>query len=163
MASSSSSTSRTVKLVSKTNEAFEVAESVAIQSVTVKNFLEGATEEEEAVIPLPNVESEILTKVIEYLRWHHDHKDAPDKDKEAFDRDFIKVEMGPLFDLILASNYMDIKPLLDLTTKTVQGMLRDKTAEEIRHTFMIPNDFTPEEEEEVRREYAWADGGSGAQ
>lgn len=31
-----------------------------------------------------------------------------------------------------------------------------KTPEEIRKTFNIRNDFTPEEEEEVRRENQWA-------
>lgn len=31
-----------------------------------------------------------------------------------------------------------------------------KTPEEIRRTFGIKNDFTPEEEEEVRRENMWA-------
>ena len=30
-----------------------------------------------------------------------------------------------------------------------------KTPEEIRLRFNIPNDFTPEEEEEVRKENAW--------
>ena len=31
-----------------------------------------------------------------------------------------------------------------------------KTPEEIRKTFNIKNDFTPEEEEEVRKENQWA-------
>ena len=33
---------------------------------------------------------------------------------------------------------------------------KGKTPEEIRKTFNIRNDFTPEEEEEVRRENQWA-------
>ncbi len=32
-----------------------------------------------------------------------------------------------------------------------------KTPEEIRLRFNIPNDFTPEEEEEVRKENAWCE------
>lgn len=32
-----------------------------------------------------------------------------------------------------------------------------KTPEEIRQRFNIPNDFTPEEEEEVRKENAWCE------
>lgn len=35
-------------------------------------------------------------------------------------------------------------------------MIKGKTPEEIRKTFNIKNDFTPEEEEEVRRENQWA-------
>ena len=39
---------------------------------------------------------------------------------------------------------------------TVANMIKGKTPEEIRKTFNIMNDFTPEEEEEVRRENQWA-------
>ncbi|KAK0575304.1 hypothetical protein LWI29_037009 [Acer saccharum] len=46
--------------------------------------------------------------------------------------------------------------LLDLTCQTVADMIKGKTPEEIRKTFNIKNDFTPEEEEEVRRENQWA-------
>ncbi|XP_026385081.1 SKP1-like protein 1B [Papaver somniferum] len=43
-----------------------------------------------------------------------------------------------------------------LTCQTVADMIKGKTPEEIRKTFNIKNDFTPEEEEEVRRENQWA-------
>ena len=36
-------------------------------------------------------------------------------------------------------------------------MIKGKTPEEIRAHFNIQNDFTPEEEEEVRRENAWCE------
>ncbi|OEL28696.1 SKP1-like protein 1A [Dichanthelium oligosanthes] len=56
----------------------------------------------------------------------------------------------------MAANYLDIKGLLDLTCQTVADMIKGKTPEEIRKTFNIKNDFTAEEEEEVRRENQWA-------
>ena len=40
--------------------------------------------------------------------------------------------------------------------KSLADMIKGKTPEEIRKTFNIKNDFTPEEEEEVRRENQWA-------
>ncbi|KAF3618396.1 E3 ubiquitin ligase complex SCF subunit sconC [Capsicum annuum] len=52
----------------------------------------------------------------------------------------------------LAANYLNIKSLLNLTCQTVANMIKGKTPEEIRKTFNIKNDFTPEEEEEVTRE-----------
>jgi S-phase kinase-associated protein 1 len=46
--------------------------------------------------------------------------------------------------------------LLDLTCKAVADQMRGKTTEETRKHFNIVNDYTPEEEEEVRRENSWA-------
>ena len=35
-------------------------------------------------------------------------------------------------------------------------MMKGKSAEEIRKTFNIKNDFTPEEEDEIRKHNQWA-------
>jgi len=74
-----------------------------------------------------------------------------------WDADFVDVDQELLFELILAANYMDIKPLLDLTCAKVASMIKGKTPEQIRKTFNITNDFTPEEEEAVRAENKWAE------
>ncbi|KAM3237648.1 SCF ubiquitin ligase complex protein SKP1a [Capsicum annuum] len=58
--------------------------------------------------------------------------------------------------LLKAANYLNIKSLLDLTCQIAANMIKGKTPKEIRKTFNIKNNFTPEEEEEVRREIAWA-------
>jgi S-phase kinase-associated protein 1 len=71
--------------------------------------------------------------------------------------DYVNVEQAILFELILAANYMDIKPLLDLTCATVASMIKGKTPEEIRKTFNITNDFSPAEEAQVREENKWCE------
>ncbi|KAJ1926562.1 hypothetical protein IWQ60_003678 [Tieghemiomyces parasiticus] len=76
---------------------------------------------------------------------------------DEWDREFCKVDQGTLYELILAANYLDIKPLLDLTCLTVANMIRGKRPEEIRKTFNIKNDFTPEEEEIVKKENEWCE------
>ena len=70
---------------------------------------------------------------------------------------FVSVDQEILFELILAANYMDIKPLLDLTCATIASMIKGKTPEEIRKTFNIINDFTPQEEAQVREENKWCE------
>ena len=118
---------------------------------------------------MPNVSGRILAKVIEYCVEHvkadakkEDNKEDAgkntkvDDDVKAWDTEFCKVDQGTLFELILAANYLNMKPLLDLTCLTVANMIKGKTPDEIRATFNIENDFTPEEEEEVRRENQWA-------
>ena len=39
-----------------------------------------------------------------------------------------------------------------MNTYTCSFSKKDKSPEEIRQTFNIPNDFTPEEEEQVKKE-----------
>jgi len=56
-----------------------------------------------------------------------------------------------------AANYLNIQSLLDLTTQTVAELIKGKTPEQIRTEFGIVNDFTPEEEEEIRRDNAWSE------
>lgn len=56
-----------------------------------------------------------------------------------------------------AANYLNIQSLLDLTTQTVAELIKGKTPEQIRTEFGIVNDFTPEEEEEIKRDNAWSE------
>nr|KJB17604.1 hypothetical protein B456_003G007300 [Gossypium raimondii] len=145
-----SSSGRKITLKSSDGESFEVDEAVALESQTIKHMIEDDCADNG--IPLPNVTSKILAKVIEYCKKHveapkTDDRSADDELK-SWDADFVKVDQATLFDLILG--------LLDLTCQTVADMIKGKTPEEIRKTFNIKNDFTPEEEEEVRRENQWA-------
>ncbi|XP_062098954.1 SKP1-like protein 1B [Humulus lupulus] len=154
------STGRKITLKSSDGETFEVDEAVALESQTIKHMIEDDCADNG--IPLPNVTSKILSKVIEYCKKHveapkaEDRASSVDDELKAWDADFVKVDQATLFDLILAANYLNIKSLLDLTCQTVADMIKGKTPEEIRKTFNIKNDFTPEEEEEVRRENQWA-------
>ncbi|CAL5332107.1 unnamed protein product [Camellia sinensis] len=170
------SSTRKIILKSSDGETFEVDEVVALESQTIKHMIEDDCADNG--IPLPNVTSKILSKVIEYCKKHVETPKSEDRatgvedELKTFDIEFVKVDQGTLFDLILwvelvavtnlcsdrmlAANYLNIKSLLDLTCQTVADMIKGKTPEEIRKTFNIQNDFTPEEEEEVRRENQWA-------
>lgn len=158
----------TVRLESSDKVIEEVDFDVIQCSVTIKTMLEdlGFEEGEEETVPLPNVNSAILKKVIQWATHHKD--DAPpledDETKEkrtddisSWDAEFLKVEQSTLFELILAANYLDIKGLLDVTCKTVANMIKGKTPEEIRKQFNIKNDFTPAEEEQIRKENEWCE------
>lgn len=63
---------------------------------------------------------------------------------------------GLCYMIFQAANFLHIKDLLDLTCQSVADMIKGKTPEEIRKTFNIKNDFTPDEEEAIRRENQWA-------
>ncbi|PWA73567.1 S-phase kinase-associated protein 1-like protein [Artemisia annua] len=63
---------------------------------------------------------------------------------------------GPLIEVILAANYLNIPALMDVTCQQMADLVKCKTCEEVRETFHIENDFTPEEEEENRKKDPWA-------
>jgi len=151
-----------VTLKSSDDETFEVEQEVANMSETIKNLIEDAAADND-VIPLPNVSGKDLGKVIEYCKFKVSSKKKnsdgvlmSEDEVKNWETEFVKVDQGTLFQLILAANYLNIKDLLDLTCFTVASMIRGKSPEEIRKAFNIKNDFTPEEEEEVRREHQWA-------
>ncbi|RLN15428.1 SKP1-like protein 13 [Panicum miliaceum] len=77
---------------------------------------------------------------------------------EAWDEKFIAdlPDNSALFAVILAANYLGIEDLLDLGCTAVADKMRGKTPEEVRVALDIENDYTPEQEAEVRRENAWA-------
>ncbi|NXI09879.1 SKP1 protein, partial [Irena cyanogastra] len=164
-----------IKLQSSDGEIFEVDVEIAKQSVTIKTMLEvpGAflwaepPRECGNKAPAGAVWGALPTGVV--IQWCTHHKDDPpppedDENKEkrtddipVWDQEFLKVDQGTLFELILAANYLDIKGLLDVTCKTVANMIKGKTPEEIRKTFNIKNDFTEEEEAQVRKENQWCE------
>jgi len=157
-----------IRLQSSDGEVFPVDIKVAQCSITIKQMLEdlGVEENDEEVVPLPNVTAAILKKVVTWATHHQDdpvptddddNKDKRTDDISSWDADFLKVDQGTLFELILAANYLDIKGLLDVSCKTVANMIKGKTPEEIRKTFNIRNDFTPAEEEQVRKENEWCE------
>ncbi|KAI0180200.1 E3 ubiquitin ligase SCF complex, Skp subunit [Hypoxylon sp. FL1284] len=157
-----------IRLQSNDNIRMDVEKAVAERSLLIKNMLEDLGPNAEGqVIPIPNVTEPVLRKVIEWCEHHRNDPPATNEDEsdnrkkttdiDEWDQKFMQVDQEMLFEIILASNYLDIKALLDVGCKTVANMIKGKSPEEIRKTFNITNDFTPEEEEQIRRENEWAE------
>ncbi|CAI4225296.1 unnamed protein product [Auanema sp. JU1783] len=158
---------KTVRLSSSDGTVCRIPRDCVKQSAlldTIINDLKLDDDDESKVIPLPKINSSILKKVVLYLE-HHRHDIAPadqnvEKGNEeigAWDTAFLKVDQATLFELIMAANYMDIKGLLDASCKAVATMIRGKCPDEIRRTFNIKNDFSPDEENLIRKENAWCE------
>ncbi len=152
----------TIDLISKEENRFTLSRKAAYMSTLVKETLE---DKEAQQVPLPNVSNQALELVVKYMKYHVDNPakeiEKPLKSSDMtqvvseYDANFVNLDQDLLFELILAANYMDIKPLLELTCAKVASMIKGKTPEQIRTTFNITNDFTPEEEESVRAESSW--------
>ncbi|ESQ33021.1 hypothetical protein EUTSA_v10005053mg [Eutrema salsugineum] len=155
------SESKKIVLKSSDDETFEVDEAVAREFQIVAHMIEDGCAGKP--IPLSNVTGPILSKVIEYCRKHVEAGAKVEEDEEAkkeldkWDADFLKgMDFDTMFPLVLAANYLNVKGLLDLVCQSIADYIQDKKVEEVREIFKIENDYTPEEEEAVRKENAWA-------
>ncbi|KXX79377.1 E3 ubiquitin ligase complex SCF subunit sconC [Madurella mycetomatis] len=74
----------------------------------------------------------------------------------GWDKTFFESVNSPmLYEVLIAANYLEIKKLLDMGCQVVVNMIRGKTTEQTREILGIENDFTPEEEERIRKETLW--------
>ncbi|OXA63672.1 S-phase kinase-associated protein 1 [Folsomia candida] len=158
-----------VNLESSDGDLVKVDVDVIKCSVTINALIEHlGLEDDNEVVPLQNVGTETLHKVLAWAKHHKDDLPSVDDDEDdpprerrtditTWDANFIKMEQIQLFDLILAANYLDISGLLDLGCKIVADMIKGKTADEIRTMFNIVNDLTPQEQEQIRKENEWCE------
>ncbi|RYR27955.1 hypothetical protein Ahy_B01g052024 isoform D [Arachis hypogaea] len=145
-----------IMLCSSEKEIFSVEEQVMVQhSVIINNMIEdGSYNHEESKIPLDCVDSKTLKKVIDYCTHHTHHQNDNQEDLEAWDAQFLNVDSNGLYDLLMAANYLEIRDLLDLIYRSIKNMIKGKKIDEIRRIFNIKDHgFTPEEEEQNRKEY----------
>ena len=72
----------------------------------------GMDEDDDEAVPLPNVNAAILKKVIQWCTYHKDDPPPPEDDENkekrtddisSWDAEFLKVDQGTLFELILVS------------------------------------------------------------
>lgn len=143
----------TVTLHSESGEALQVPVDVCKISDLVKTML--PDEGEVSDIPLANVSTEVLQKVIGFCTYHHDHPmekiEKPLKSSNMEElvgpwyADFVKdLETEMLLQLMLAANFMSIEPLVSLTCAYVASLMEGKNPEEVRKLFNIKNEFEEE-------------------
>jgi len=140
--------------------------SYTIWNMMLDRGIEDQNEDDE-IIPLHKVKGGCLGKVIEWCLFHRDdpirNKNIPipleDRKKEKrtddicpWDWEFLQVEQGDLFEIMMAAHYLEIDGLIDVCAKKIAGMMKGKSPEELRTMFNIENDFTPQEERQIRRE-----------
>lgn len=97
----------------------------------------------------PKVTTEVLEKVVEYCTHFQTVEEMNEIStplngetveeivKQEWYCNYCKVERKMLFQLVAAANYMDIKPLLDLTCLAVSVSIKGKSQEELRQIFCI--------------------------
>ena len=138
-------------LISKDQQKIKVSKKQCKFSKFVMTAISGS-EEKESDIPVPNVTGDILTLIVKYLTYHaenpsepvskEDNLTTPLKDKKLsenvkckWDVEFIEgvaENQQQLYDLITASNYMDIESLLHLGCAKVASMIKGESLDKIK-------------------------------
>jgi len=117
------------------------------QSIVINDIVEDVGDGED--IPLPTVSSKALKKILEYCSFHNvSHLEC---EIEDFNKEFVKIDVDFIFELIQGANFLNIRGLLDVLCLTVADMIKRKTPEQIRGFFGIDNEITPEEERHTQQ------------
>jgi len=154
---------KNIRLKSCDEKLFVVDVEAAKMSGTIKTMFEdlgigssNVSEEIKEVLPIPNCDSEVLQKVIDWCDHHKDdiesEKDLHESKEDTYelnewDKEYIESVntindkgQSMIFDLIIAANYLNIPGLNDLAVTEVAKMMRGKSQDEIRDLFKLKND-----------------------
>jgi S-phase kinase-associated protein 1 len=97
-------------------------------------------------LPIPNVTSYVLMEIDKIL-----HQDVVGDSLPLYPDDF-----NLLIELTSAFNFLDMPEQLTQICRKHAEILRDKSPEEIRHLYNLPDDLTPSEKEQLKKDNAWA-------
>ncbi|CAN1237208.1 SKP1-like protein 21 [Linum grandiflorum] len=102
-------------------------------------------------ISLPQrVSPAMLSLILDYCRFHQ-VPGRSNKERKSYDERFIRMDTKRLCELTSAADSLQLKPLVDLTSRALARIIEGKTPEEIREIFHLPDDLTEEEKLEPLR------------
>lgn len=99
------------------------------------------------------VNAAMLSLILDYCGFHQ-AVGRSNKERKSFDEKFVKMDTKRLCELTSAADSLQLKPLVDLTSRALARMIEGKSPEEIRETFHLPDDLTEEEKLEPLKNFA---------
>ncbi|KAM2647465.1 hypothetical protein TB1_000714 [Malus domestica] len=110
-----------------------------------ENIQKGMGASKNHAISLPErVGTAMLSLILDYCRFHQ-VPGRSNKECKAFDEKYIRMDTKLLCELTSAADSLQLKPLVDLTSRALARIIEGKTPEEIREIFHLPDDLTEEE------------------
>ncbi|PKA59382.1 SKP1-like protein 21 [Apostasia shenzhenica] len=102
-------------------------------------------------IALPErVNPAIFSLVLDYCRFHQT-PGRSNKERKSFDEKFVRTDTKQLCELASAADSLQLRSLVDLTSRALARIIEGRTPEEIREIFHLPDDLTEEEKLEPLR------------
>ena len=123
-----------VILESSDGQKFEVDVEVAKKFGPIQSKLEW-NQEDELVIPLNDIHSSILHRIINWITYHKDDekeaasecKNLTDFPLSKWDSEFLNVNPKTLLEILLAADYLGINDLKSKACQAFSDMVEDKT------------------------------------
>ena len=117
-------------------------------------------------IPVKNVSSRILRRVVEFAQHYEDDETyEPPMGRKAvislpeetrWDIQFLKKFSGEEFHAIIcAANYLNMPRLIDSCCYQLNYMIKGKNADQMRKILQLDDDFTDEEKAAAEKEHTW--------
>ena len=143
-----------ITLISSDDKRIQIESKNVEKSDFLKNKIRNTNKKNE--INLPEINYNTLQKIVEYLN-HYKDKEPQLIPKpftsnnlinvtDEWDINFIKnMDMNSIYDLINASNYLEIPSLLDLCCAYIITLIKGKPIEEMRKLFNIECDLSDEQ------------------
>ena len=137
----------------------EIDSKSAIRSIFIKNKI-GSLNKTNG-IKLPEVTLDVLEKIIEYLK-HYKNKEPQKIPKplpsinlnefiDEWDINYIsQMDINMVFNIIEASNYLEIPSLIDLSCAYVASLIKGRTADEMKAMFNVDCDLSDEQIKEYQ-------------
>lgn len=125
----------------------QVEEEVAMFCPTIcREILQKSTgsSKTNAIVLPERVNPSTLGLILDYCRFHQVPGHSI-KERKAFDDRFVRLDTKKLCELTSAADSLQLKPLVDLTSRTLARIIEGKSPEEIRDIFNLPDDLTEEE------------------
>ncbi|KAG8363313.1 hypothetical protein BUALT_Bualt19G0009400 [Buddleja alternifolia] len=89
----------------------------------------------------PRVNPPILSLILDYCRFHQ-VPGRSNKERKYFDEKFVRMDTKRLCELTSAADSLQLKPLVDLTSRALARVIEGRSPEEIREIFHLPDDLT---------------------
>jgi hypothetical protein len=143
----------TILLESNDNKIYEINKNTIIKySALIYDVIGILANDNNVPIPLYNVHSIELEKIIKYCNYHMEH---PEEDEyinneycdyiSEFDKELLYSDR--MIELVSSIYYMRIDNMINITAKVIAYKMKDKNVVELRKEYDIENDFSEKNDE----------------
>ena len=130
---------------------------IELKAAKKSNFINNFTNDyPNADIEFKTINYSALKKVAEYLEHYKDSEPKeiiqplPKKEfkdcVDNWDYEYINISNETVLEIMLAANFMDIKPLVELTCAKIASVIKGKSTKEIQDLLNIESDCNDDEE-----------------